>query len=57
MITLGEKGAILFDGETFIDIEPNKVQTRLIQMELEIYLLEHLCMELQMAKALLNPES
>jgi len=25
VITLGEKGAILFDGETFIDIDPNKV--------------------------------
>ena len=57
VITLGEKGAIVFDGEAFIDIEPNKVQTRLIQTELAIYLLEHLCMESQMAKALLNPES
>jgi sugar/nucleoside kinase (ribokinase family) len=25
VITLGEKGAIVFDGQAFIDIEPNKV--------------------------------
>jgi len=25
VITLGEKGAIVFDGKAFIDIEPNKV--------------------------------
>jgi len=26
VITLGEKGAVVFDGETFIDIQPNKVE-------------------------------
>ncbi len=43
-ITLGANGALIFDGDTFIEIEPYRLR-RLIQTEREICLREHSCTE------------